>query len=201
MPEAVIEAVGLFNTDTSENDMVIASEEACGIKEVLEEGGIDVIRNNELAWKTLCVILYDKTQYLIEEVTNSADFIEFFKECTNNNYLELEFVPEDSRNSPFYNEVLRNMQIMKRISTFLAKANVLGLKYKYVAGGTVLLPSSDEWIIKDLKDERVLFQCKYIIHIDNSRLFKFSHDHNLWGLVDDLGRIVAKEVFQGFMYW
>jgi len=201
LPEVVAELIGLINLEMSEDTMTITSEDAYKIKEILQSNNIEEIKSSELAWKTLCVILYDKAKQLIENAIQFKAFADFSEELEKASYINLEFVPEDSRELPICNDVLWAFKAVKNIRDFFAKSRMLQMDFVYLSGGIVLCEFSDEYVLKDLKDNRVLFQCPHIEHMKNTRLFKFSHDEQIWGLVDDTGRIVAPEEYWSLCFW
>lgn len=201
LPETVAESIGLLNQEILENTMTITSEDASKVKEILQSNNIEEIKKFELAWKTLCVVLYDKAKQLIENATQFKAFNEFSEEIEKANFKNLEFVPKDSRELPLCDDVLQVFKAVKNIRDFFAKAKMLLVNFTYLSGGIVLCEFSDEYVLKDLKDNKVLFQCPYMEYIGDTRLFRFSHDGEVWGLVDDMGRIVAPEEYWSISFW
>lgn len=204
LPDIIVKAVGFINLNTSENTMTVVSEDVGNIRDIVQSGNIDEIRESRLAWQTLCVVIYDRAKQLIENVDHSQDFVEFVNKLEESNQKNLEFMPENSRGTSLYKDVLGVLEIVEKIANFVAKAMLLQLTFLYLSGGIVLysFPESPEsgCFLKSLRNNKILFKCLHIEHISDTRLFRFSHDHSKWGLVDDTGKIIASDRYRSISF-
>jgi hypothetical protein len=149
------------------------------------------IKQSETAWRVQCLLLYDKAVHLIANAITPAAYSEFVQELVANEQNELQFVPVDQRELQFCKEVLGLLRAVQDAEATLSTYNEDEDEFALMPGGILLYSSEDGMAIEDVINTEVLFTAPHIERLGNTWLLMFSYDEELWGLVDERGKILV----------